>query len=83
MTFLTLPIMFAMWQAVQRIDALYKTVIFGINLGEKPLNHILDFDIGYIILLLLVAGTQFLAMQITQIMAKRSPNIVQVNKCNR
>ena len=72
-TFLTLPIMFAMWQAVQRIDALYKTVIFGINLGEKPLNHILDFDIGYIILLLLVAGTQFLAMQITQIMAKRSP----------
>ena len=72
-TFLTLPIMFAMWQAVQRIDALYKTVIFGINLGEKPLNHILDFDIGYIILLLLVAGTQFSAMQITQIMAKRSP----------
>ncbi|WP_027089268.1 YidC/Oxa1 family membrane protein insertase [Thomasclavelia saccharogumia] len=72
-TFLTLPIMFAMWQAVQRIDALYKTVIFGINLGEKPLNHILDFDIGYIILLLVVAGTQFLAMQITQIMAKRSP----------
>ena len=32
-TFLTLPIMFAMWQAVQRIDILYSTYIFGINLG--------------------------------------------------
>ena len=26
-TFLTLPIMFAMWQAVQRIEILYQTVI--------------------------------------------------------
>lgn len=72
-TFLTLPVMFAMWQAVQRIDVLYRTNLLGINLGDKPLNHVFDFDIGYIILLLLVAGTQFFAMQITQIMAKRSP----------
>lgn len=72
-TFLTLPIMFAMWQAVQRIDVLYKTTIFGINLGDKPMGHILDFSVGYIVLLLLVAGTQFFAIQITQIMAKRSP----------
>ena len=72
-TFLTLPIMFAMWQAVQRIDILYSTYIFGINLGAKPISHIMDLDIAYIILLVLVAGTQFFAMQITQIMAKRSP----------
>ena len=72
-TFLTLPIMFAMWQAVQRIDILYKTSIFGINLGDKPINHIMEFSIGYIVLLLLVAGSQFFAIQITQIMAKRSP----------
>ena len=72
-TFLTLPVMFAMWQAVQRIDVLYKTSIFGINLGDKPINHIMEFSVGYIVLLLLVAGTQFFAMQITQIMAKRSP----------
>lgn len=72
-TFLTLPIMFAMWQAVQRIDILYKTSIFGINLGDKPINHIMEFSVGYIVLLLLVAGTQFFAIQITQIMAKRSP----------
>ena len=72
-TFLTLPIMFAMWQAVQRIDILYKTSIFGINLGDKPINHIMEFSVGYIVLLLLVAGSQFFAIQITQIMAKRSP----------
>ncbi|WP_281518046.1 YidC/Oxa1 family membrane protein insertase [Thomasclavelia cocleata] len=72
-TFLTLPIMFAMWQAVQRIDILYKTSIFGINLGDKPINHIMEFSVGYIVLLLLVEGSQFFAIQITQIMAKRSP----------
>lgn len=75
--------MFAMWQAVQRIDALYKTVIFGINLGEKPLNHILDFDIGYIILLLVVAGTQFLAMRLHKLWLNVHQNIVQANKCNQ
>lgn len=72
-TFLTLPIMFAMWQAVQRIEILYNTTIFGINLGDKPIEYILKFDIAYIVLLVLVAGTQFFAMQINQMMAKRSP----------
>lgn len=72
-TFLTLPIMFAMWHAVQRIEILYKTNVFGINLGAKPISHIIDFDIAYLILLILVAVTQFFAIQITQIMAKRSP----------
>lgn len=72
-TFLTLPIMFAMWHAVQRIDILYKATLFGVNLGDKPLGHIFSFDIGYIVLIGLVAITQYFAMQITQIMAKRSP----------
>lgn len=72
-TFLTLPIMFAMWQAVQRIEILYDTIIFGVNLGARPIEHIFNFNISYIILLVLVATTQFFAMQITQLMAKRSP----------
>lgn len=72
-TFLTLPIMVAMWQAVQRIDILYKTSLFGVELGEKPISHILEFNIEYIVLLILVALTQYFAIQITQIMAKRSP----------
>lgn len=72
-TFLTLPIMFAMWQAVQRIDILYKTTLFGFNLGDKPMNHIFNFEISYIILLFVVAGTQFFAMKMTEIMSKRNP----------
>ena len=72
-TFLTLPIMVAMWQAVQRIDILYSTTVFGINLGDKPIGHVMEFGVGYIVLLLLVGVTQYFGMQITQIMAKRSP----------
>ena len=51
-TFLTLPIMFAMWQAVQRIEILYQT---------------------YIVLLAIVALTQYFAMKINTIMSKRNP----------
>ncbi len=40
-TFLTLPIMFAMWQAVQRIEILYQTNMFGIN-------HVLNLSITYL-----------------------------------
>ena len=39
-TFLTLPIMFAMWQGVQRIKILYETNFFGFNLGIKPIDKI-------------------------------------------
>lgn len=72
-TFLTLPIMFAMWQSVQRIEILYQTTFLGINLGSKPMDHIFNFEIVYIILIILVAGSQFFAMEITSIMAKRNP----------
>ena len=45
-TFLTLPIMFAMWQAVQRIEILYQTNMFGINLGAKPIDHVFKFEMN-------------------------------------
>ncbi len=72
-TFLTLPIMLAMWQAVQRIQILYQTTFLGFNLGDKPMDHIFKFDIAYILLLVVVAATQFFAMKINEIMAKRNP----------
>ena len=72
-TFLTLPIMFAMWQAVQRIEILYQTNMFGINLGAKPIDHVFKFEIGYIVLLAIVALTQYFAMKINTIMSKRNP----------
>ena len=69
-TFLTLPIMFAMWQAVQRIEILYQTNMFGINLGAKPIDHVFKFEIAYIVLLAIVALTQYFAMKINTIMSR-------------
>lgn len=79
-TFLTLPIMFAMWQGVQRIQILYSTTFCGINLGTKPIDKVFNFDIKYIILLIIVAITQYFAMKITEIMSKRSPRYKQSNQ---
>ena len=63
-TFLTLPIMFAI---------LYQTNMFGINLGAKPIDHVFKFEIAYIVLLAIVALTQYFAMKINTIMSKRNP----------
>ena len=76
-TFLTLPIMFAMWQGVQRIKILYDTTFLGFNLGTKPIDKIFSFDISYILLLLVVAVTQYFAMKITEIMSRRNPRYRQ------
>lgn len=76
-TFITLPIMFAMWQSVQRIPTLYSTVLFGFNLGDQPISHVTSLEIPYILLLLVVAGTQFMGMKINEIMNKRNPKYQQ------
>lgn len=76
-TFLTLPIMFAMWQGVQRIKILYETNFFGFNLGIKPIDRVFKFDIAYILLLVVVAGTQYFAMKMTEIMSRRNPKYRQ------
>ncbi|MFV0393310.1 MAG: YidC/Oxa1 family membrane protein insertase [Coprobacillaceae bacterium] len=76
-TFLTLPIMFAMWQAVQRIEILYTGTFLGFKLGDSLMSLVEKIDIPAIILLLLVGATQFLGMEITNIMAKRNPKFKQ------
>jgi len=76
-TFLTLPIMFAMWQGVQRIKILYDTTFLGFNLGAKPIDKLFNLEIAYIILLLLVAVTQYFAMKMTEIMSRRNPRYKQ------
>lgn len=72
-TFLTLPIMLAMWQGVQRIKILYDTTFLTINLGAKPMDKILDFQLIYLVLVILVGISQFFAIQMPNIMAKRNP----------
>ena len=71
-TFLTLPIMFAMYHAVQRLEVLYQSSMFGLNLGDKPLAEITSGHFEYIAIIILVGLTQYFAIEITNIMAKRN-----------
>lgn len=71
-TFLTLPIMLAMWQAVQRIEILYTSTFFGLNLGVTPMSQITGGQYYYLIIVLLVGFSQFFAMEINNIMLKRN-----------
>ena len=72
-TFLTLPIMLAMWQAVQRIEILYSSTLFGLDLGVTPMSMITSGGLGYIVIVALVGLTQYFAIEINNIMLKRNP----------
>ena len=72
-TFLTLPIMLAMWQAVQRIEVLYSSTLFGLDLGVTPMSMITSGVWGYIVIVALVGLTQYFAIEINNIMLKRNP----------
>lgn len=72
-TFLTLPIMLAMWQSVQRIEILYQSTFFGLNLGVTPLSQITAGNWPYIIIVAIVGITQYFAIEINNIMLKRNP----------
>ena len=77
-TFITLPIMFAMYHAVQRLEVLYTSTIFGLNLGDKPMAEITSGNFEYILIIVLVGLTQYFAIEITNMMAKRNqrhPNV--------
>lgn len=72
-TFLTLPIMLAMWQAVQRIEVFYESSLFGLKLGVTPMSQITSGAWYYLIIVLIVGITQYLAIEINNIMLKRNP----------
>lgn len=72
-TFLTLPIMLAMWQAVQRIEILYQSSLFGLQLGANPMSQITKGHWEYIIIVAIVGITQYFAVEINNIMLKRNP----------
>ena len=71
--FLSLPIMLAMWQGVQRIEILYHQNFLGVNLGANLSKLVGKINISAIILFILVGLTQYIAMQVPQIMSKRNP----------
>lgn len=71
-TFITLPIMLAMYQAVQRIEVLYSSTFLTLQLGPTPMNMITSGHWQYIIVVSLVGLCQYFAIEINNIMARRS-----------
>ncbi|MCD7893870.1 MAG: YidC/Oxa1 family membrane protein insertase [Erysipelotrichaceae bacterium] len=71
-TFITLPIMLAMYQAVQRIEILYSTTFLTLQLGSTPMTMITSGHWQYIIVVSLVGLSQYFAIEINNIMARRS-----------
>lgn len=71
-TFLTLPIMLAIYGAVQRIQILYTSQAFGMNLGLTPLSQITSGKFIYIVVILVMALSQFFAIEINNLMLKRN-----------
>lgn len=71
-TFITLPIMLAMYQAVQRIEILYSTTFLTLQLGPTPMTMITSGHWQYIIVVSLVGLSQYFAIEINNIMARRS-----------
>ncbi len=71
-TFITLPIMLAMYQAVQRIEVLYSSTFLTLQLGPTPMSMITSGHWQYIIVVSLVGLSQYFAIEINNIMARRS-----------
>lgn len=70
-SFIQLPIILAMWQAVQRSESVIDGALFGASLKVTPLNGIMDGQILYIIIFVAMGIFQFLSMQLPSILAKR------------
>ncbi|MCD8027243.1 MAG: YidC/Oxa1 family membrane protein insertase [Erysipelotrichaceae bacterium] len=71
-TFITLPIMLAMYQAVQRIEVLYSTTFLTLQLGSTPMTMIQSGHFQYFIVVALVGLSQFFAIEINNIMLRRN-----------
>ncbi len=62
--FLQLPILIAMYQAVQRSSAIYHGTIFGASTMLTPSDGLKAMNIGFIVLFLLMVVAQFVSMKL-------------------
>jgi len=70
--FLTLPVMLAVWQCVQRWEAMYNTIFLGLDMTSKPNAMISEGLWGYLVLVIVMAVFQFVSIQIGPFLQKRS-----------
>jgi YidC/Oxa1 family membrane protein insertase len=71
-TFIQLPIILAMWQAVQRSESVLNGTLFGASLRVTPMTGFLEMNFIYIIIFLLMGAFQFASMMLPQYLAKKA-----------
>lgn len=72
--FIQMPVILAMWQAVQRSSAVIDGTIFGASLKVTPLTGILEGQFLYIAIFGFMGIFQFVSMQLPGFLAKRAAN---------
>ena len=70
-TFIQLPIILAMWQAVQRSESVINGTLFGASLRVTPMTGFIEMNFIYIIIFLLMGAFQFASMMLPQYLAKK------------
>lgn len=74
-SFAQLPVIMAIWQAVQRADSVITGTFLGMKLDVQPMGQITGNFVGggyvYLILLVLMGVAQFASMKLPQYMAKK------------
>lgn len=70
--FIQFPVIIAMWQAVQRSEAVLNGVLFGAELNVTPLTGILNGQFFYLIIYLLMGLFQLGSMLLPTYLAKKS-----------
>ncbi len=69
--FIQLPIIFSIYHAVQRSEAVKYGTFLGMDLAVSPLNGILDMNFVYLVLLILVMIFQVLSMKLPTYLSEK------------
>lgn len=77
--FIQLPLLMAVYYAVQRSIEVINGTFLGIDLTITPLDGMKEMKIAYVVIFLLMVGSQYLAMKVPAWLAKRKKKI-QVSK---
>ena len=74
-SFVQMFAVFIIFPAVKRAEAVATGVFMGMNLEITPLEGIISGNLGYLILFLIMIGTQFISMMIPQILNEHDAKI--------
>ena len=65
--FIQLPILYAFFEAINRVPVIFEENLFGLVLGTTPMKAITSGNYYYAIIVLLIIGTTFISQRMTKI----------------